>query len=291
MDYLQTDRDLPSGKATLLVFLPDAIKSRLVASIEHWICDRTACAPIARQQISFTNEALNRFYLGLQDRLPSETWQLVATFFTSGPCLATLWYGENAPHAVRAVKGHTHPARASESTVRGRFWCDNAGTNLVHSSDDSDEVARELDVLRSLAPDLFVGHLSTHQLTPFRDSGLPTPSHSGILTLCAVMATLLSSQGCSFPQLLLPVSGAARETMARAEAWLEQVRPSTSLAVAGAVESYLNGTANPAQFIGTLKNVAPVDPWQELILSCGVLSRPLWVEARGQLMPTASALS
>jgi nucleoside diphosphate kinase len=280
MEYLQTDKDLDSGKATLVVFTPDALESQLIGSLERWIGDRTDCVPVARQRVSYTHEALRRFYSAIAARLPEDEWRLLSTFFLSGPCLATLWFGEDAAHAIPNIKGQTHPARCSASTLRGRFWCDNEMANLVHVSDDPHEVARELAVLRSLEPDLFGGPLSTQALTPFADPGRPSPRHSGILTLCSVVASLLSTRGSAFPRLDIPDNEEARQTMARAEAWLGQARTSIPLPVAGAVDSYLNGTADSARFLHALKGAVPLDPWQELILGCGLLSRPVWLEGR-----------
>jgi hypothetical protein len=82
------------------------------------------------------------------------------------------------------------------------------------------------------------------------------------------------------PRLELPDSGDARETMARAEAWLERVRTDLPPAIAEAVAAYRVGTAQPSDFLDTLKARAPIDPWEELILRCGVVSRRQWVERR-----------
>jgi nucleoside diphosphate kinase len=278
MTHLRIDQDLRSGNVTLLVFTPDAMKSQLVGPIERWVRQRTACAPIARQWITHTDDSLKRFY-SLVVNISPEDWRMISAVFTAGPCLATLWFGDDAAKALPSAKGVTHPAHCPASTIRGRFWCDNALANLVHVSDDSGEVARELVVLRSLVPGLFGAPLSTRGLDPFRDPGPPTPRHSGILTLCSVVMTLLRDAGAS-PPLVLPDSGDARETMARAEAWLEQVRTGMPPAIAEAVGAYLTGTANPADFLDALKARAPIDPWEELILRCGVVSRKEWVARR-----------
>jgi nucleoside diphosphate kinase len=279
MDCLRTDQDLPSGKATLLIFSPDATKGQLIGPIEGWIRERTDCAPIARRWFSHTGETVRRFYSDIPDLSPAD-WRWISRFFTAGPCLATLWFGENAAHAIANIKGTTHPARSPQSTVRGRFWCDNALANLIHVSDGPDAVARELAVLRRLHPDLFGGPLSTQALAQFHDPGPATPRHSGILTLCSLVTPLLAAQPRGVPLLDLPDGGGARETMARAEAWLDQVRSDMPVAVAAAVESYLNGTAEPFSFLRPLQDAAHIDSWDELILQCGLLSRPTWLEHR-----------
>ena len=279
MNLLRADDDLASGNLCLLVFLPDAVRCRLVGPIELWVRERTACVPVAREWVSYTAEALDRFYPGIADRFP-EGWALFAALFATGPCLATLWSGANASQVIPSVKGATHPARCRGSTIRGRFWCDNPTANLVHVSANGAEAVRQLGVLRSLEPELFMGELPTLALAPFVDPGPPTPAHSGILTLCFLVATHLSSQGSAFPPPEVSENEGGRETMARAEAWLAQILASTSLPFAEAVDSYLKGTAAATPFMAALKNAGPVDAWQELILCAGVLSRSEWLEGR-----------
>jgi len=279
MDHLWTDRDLPAGKATLLVFTPDAMQSQLVGPVERWIRERTGCAPIARRWVSQTEASLRRFYGGIPNLSPDD-WRLLCAFFTAGPCLATLWFGDDACRALPAVKGATHPAHCPASTLRGRFWCDSSLANLVHVSDDPGEVARELAVLRSLEPDLFSGPLPSRGLPPFQDPGPASPRHSSVLTLCSVVAPLVRDAGSALPRLDPPASGDARETMARAEAWLERARAHAPPAVADAVAAYLEGTARPSDFLRALGGAAPIDAWQALILRCGIPSRRQWLESR-----------
>jgi len=283
MDHSSTDESLSSGKLTLVVFLPDALESHLVGSIERWVRDRTSCVPIARQPFRFDAEALDRFYSGLAARIP-EHWGLICSVFSAGPSLATLWLGDDAAARIAAVKGETHPARCPESTIRGRFWCDNPVANLVHASDDRADAARELDVLRTLVPDLFRGdlfrgNLTTGEVAPYADAGPPTPRHSGILTLCSLVARLLSHRGVAFQQLEL-LDGDARQTMRAAEAWLQQAPTGGSTAITRALESFVSGTAEPSELLAALQSAVRVEPWEELMLRCGILSRPAWLETR-----------
>jgi len=135
-------------------------------------------------------------------------------------------------------------------------------------------------VLRRLEPELLRAPVPTLALAPFCDSAPATPGHNAILTLCSLVVTHLSNQGSAISPLQVPVSGEARETMARAEAWLGQVMETTSLACSEAIDSYLKGTASPSQFVSALKDAVHVGPWEELILRAGVLSRGEWLEGR-----------
>jgi nucleoside diphosphate kinase len=280
MDLLQTDEHLASGKVCLLVFLPDAVRCHLVGSIERWVRERTGCVPVASHWVSYTEEALDRFYPGIASKFP-EGWPLFAGVFAAGPCLATLWFGVDASRVIPSVKGATHPARCSGATIRGRFWCDNPTANLVHVSDGSAAAVRQLQVLRSLEPELFRERVPLLALAPFSDAGAPTPGHSAVLTLCSLVATHLSSRGSAVVPLQVPESGEARETMARAEAWLRASLANMSPALGTAVDAYLKGTASPSPFLSALKDAVNVGPWEELILRAGVLSRGEWSELPG----------
>jgi nucleoside-diphosphate kinase len=277
MNYVRVHEDLSSRNIALLIFLPDAVASHLVGSVECWIRDRTACAPIARCWFSYTDDVLSRFYADIAGK---PFWPLISRFFTAAPCLATLWYGDDAARLMPVTKGMTHPAQCSDVTVRGRFWCDNALANLVHVSDSQAELARELNILRSLQSGLFDGALSTKALPPYYDSRPPVPRHSGILTLCALVTTCLSTQGTAFSQLDLREGESARETISRAHVWLDETRKITPTALATSVETYLAGTADASQLILALRNIVPVSPWEELILTAGLLSRPHWLRDR-----------
>ncbi|MEY2930967.1 MAG: hypothetical protein RL033_1716, partial [Pseudomonadota bacterium] len=245
--------------------------SRVVAPVEQWLRERTGCVPIARRWLTRTDEELRRFYPDVPDRY----WPLISRAFTWGPCLATLWFGERAAHAIPASKGVTQPARCSAATVRGRFWCDNALANLIHVSDSSSDVARELGVLRSYHPELFREPLCTLGLPAFDDGGAPTPRHSAILTLCSLVRAPLGALVGPIPPLDVPEGQSASETMTRAESWLAEVAPSLPPLLAAAVTAYLDGTA-PERFIPALKGLVPVTEWEELLLNGGALSRLEW---------------
>jgi nucleoside diphosphate kinase len=272
---LRVEEALSSDALSLLIFLPDAVMSRVVAPVEHWLRERTGCVPIARRWLTRTDEELRRFYPDVAQRY----WPLISRAFSWGPCLATLWFGERAAHVIPASKGVTQPARCSPATVRGRFWCDNALANLLHVSDNSSDVARELGVLRSYRPELFREKLSTQGLPTFDDGGAPTPRHSAILTLCSLVRAPLAALAGPLPPLDVPEGESARETMTRAEAWLAEVAPRLPPILRAAVLAYLDGMA-PERFIPALKDLVPLTEWEELVLTGGALSRGDWLEVR-----------
>lgn len=277
---LRLDEALSADALSLSIFLPDAVMSRLVGPVEQWLRERSGCVPIARHWLSRTDEELRRFY----PDVPERYWPLISRAFSWGPCLATLWFGEQAAHVIPASKGATQPARCSAATVRGRFWCDNALANLLHVSDSSSDIARELGVLRSYHPELFRGALSTQGLPTFDDGGAPTPRHSGILTLCSlVRGSLVRAQLATLagpiPPLDVPEGESASETMTRAETWLAEVMPRLPPVLAAAVTAYLDGMA-PERFLPALKGFVPIAEWEELVLTGGALSRSEWLALR-----------
>jgi hypothetical protein len=129
---------------------------------------------------------------------------------------------------------------------------------------------------------LFDAASPTQALAPFREASPPTPRHSGILTLCSLLATHLSASAypVTFSREDAPAGESAARTMARAEAWLRAVVPKLSPTVATAVASYLDGSGRPEPFLAAVKDSVLVGEWQELVLTAGLLSRPEWLAAR-----------
>jgi nucleoside diphosphate kinase len=271
---------LVSGDAALVVFLPDAARARLIGPVERWTRERTGCAPIARASVSIPEPVLRRFYPGVAEKVP-DGWPVFARLFEAGPCLVTLWAGPAAAQRLPRVKGATHPAHCASTTIRGRFWCDNPTANLVHVSDDGDDALRELEVLRSLSPSLLRGPLSDAPIELHPVAEAPVPVHSAVWTLSSRVKTHLAHRGRDAPDLVLPDTGDARETMLRAEAWLSRVADDAASPLRDAIDGYLSGTASPSDLIDASRTTGPVDAWEALILSAGALTRGAWLEGRG----------
>lgn len=76
-------------------------------------------------------------------------------FLVSGPVIAAVLEGQDAIKKVRAIAGHTIPAKADTGTIRGDFSDDTAIKanaekrsikNLVHASGDKAEADFEIDL-------------------------------------------------------------------------------------------------------------------------------------------------
>lgn len=67
----------------------------------------------------------------------------VCDYLTSGPIVAISVSGENAVKAIRIMMGATDPVEAEPGTVRGDMAL-SIEDNLVHSSADANDAAREI---------------------------------------------------------------------------------------------------------------------------------------------------
>ncbi len=74
-------------------------------------------------------------------------------FMTSGPVMMMAWEGNQAVAVVKKLTGSTEPATSDVGTIRGDFTVDSYGIaavddravrNLVHSSDNTEDAAREV---------------------------------------------------------------------------------------------------------------------------------------------------
>src|SRR5690606_15045228 len=104
-----------------------------------------------------------------------------------------------------------HPPDAGPQTIRGRFWCDNAVANLLHTSDDYSEAERELHAVN-------LGALLAREFTPLplsatRPLSTNYVAHCGISVVCDLVNRLLNNlPGVEALVAKLPPSGDARET-------------------------------------------------------------------------------
>jgi nucleoside-diphosphate kinase len=64
-------------------------------------------------------------------------------FITSGPVVAMVWEGREAPSVVRLLMGATDPAKAEPGTIRGDLALD-LSQNVVHGSDSQESAEREI---------------------------------------------------------------------------------------------------------------------------------------------------
>ncbi len=137
------ENSLFNGDIGITVYSPDVFHSGISTEIDKFISDNTGLIPIIRHQFNHDAASIERFYAtGIHKNVPN--WHYVVKLFVSGPSLLTFWYGREAIDKLNRVKGKSHPALAKSDTVRGYFNCDNAICNLIHTTDDINELMREL---------------------------------------------------------------------------------------------------------------------------------------------------
>lgn len=179
---------LDRGMIGITVYSPDVFYSGLSVDIDMHIIQRTGLKPIFRYQFCHTAQTIEKFYeTGVYKNVPN--WHYVVDFFKSGPSLLTFWYGDEAIDRLNTVKGKSHPARAEKNTVRGRFLCDNAICNLIHTSDDVPEMIRELTAIGRYGL-LKVPFCDREINSSFFNGGRDRLSHNGAYTFLKVISRI-----------------------------------------------------------------------------------------------------
>lgn len=131
----------------LTVYGPEVGKSGLTASLDEFIRSETGLE-IAERFLSIHSRVSIESFYSLTGSTGGKHWPLVLDLFDTRPAYATIWSGPNALQHLQRLKGNTQPARAAVGTIRSRFFCDNAVTNLIHVSDSLNIMDLELDILR-----------------------------------------------------------------------------------------------------------------------------------------------
>jgi nucleoside diphosphate kinase len=124
----------------LTIYLPECAQSRLWGNLDHAIHEATGYEPVFRRWIIHDYNSVMRFYVEGDDEIPQtddlqaaarkydnipadelQYGHLVVKLLLMGPSLLTLWRGDNAIAELLTLKGATHPAEATKSSIRGRF--------------------------------------------------------------------------------------------------------------------------------------------------------------------------
>ena len=288
---------LNQDAVTLSVYSPDCIQSRLWGNLDSRISEATGLQVGYRQWIYHDVNSVERFYSGpgeeaaspqstespierarkLED-VPAEKLQsghLVVRLLISGPSLLTIWHGDNAIQKLLALKGRTHPAQAEPHTIRGSFWCDNAVCNLIHSSDSTSEVERELKAVglgNLLDAEPQMGRIA--QAHPDVERSI---AHSGIVSVCEVVNRVLEiTNDMPLLEYELPQSGSARETVENLTTVLQSsALKLSSHPAAGFIEAYLRGDI--VAVTAAMKQM-PVTKWEHFVIQCSTLSRDRWLQ-------------
>ena len=279
------------GQAGLTVYTPDCTQSQLWGNLDHFIYARTGFQVIHRQWITHNYNTAMAFYnddgrdIPYKDpdeayyhyeTIPTDQIQyghLMVRLLLSGSCLLTIWQGENVIETLLDVKGKTHPAEAPPDSVRGRFWCDTAVGNLMHTSDNIAEARRELATVN--LSHLLGETLSPKLLIPPRPTPTYSISHCAISVVCDVVyRMIIATFSTRTARVHLPVSGIARETVQQLTHFLKITAKSTSInQISDFIYAYLNGDLVA---VTNMMTQLPTTSWERLVIQCGAVTRDKW---------------
>lgn len=273
----------------LTIYLPDCAHSRLWGNLDHKIETDTGFQIVQRQWFQHDINSILPFYNGINsnppakqdpaqafykyDNIPAQELQyghLMVKMLLMGPSLVTLWQGKNAIPTLLTLKGKAQPAEAASGSIRGGFWCDNGVCNLMHTSDDVEDLKHELAVLNL---DYWLKEeAKTIPLMPLNDFPQDFIAHSGIITLCNVINRLLLADGRMPEPFTLPPFGDAKETNIQLTHHLQAVSKRYS-DLSLLIESFLSGDLIA---VINMLSALPVTRWEYLVIQCGAVNRDKW---------------
>jgi nucleoside diphosphate kinase len=143
----------PAGVFALAVLKPDAVHQNLEFEIGSFLRARGFQIVMAKRR--YVSPEV-RYSLYRPDVTKWTTnWTLGGVLYTLGPALVMLLRNDQVPSEYdsasdflsRGLKGHHDPLEAAPGTIRGEFNSVNRALNLVHASDDSANLIRELPIL------------------------------------------------------------------------------------------------------------------------------------------------
>jgi nucleoside diphosphate kinase len=146
----------------LLMVKPDGVRQQLTGAVLRFLVPH-GFTPLAATEVRLTPELRAELYATTRTggRLD---WELNAVLYTLGPVFAVLLRGPagvdgvpDAAAALSGLKGNFLPTRARPDSLRGGLNAMNPIFNLVHTSDDQDELRREVPVLFGCAADRLLG--------------------------------------------------------------------------------------------------------------------------------------
>lgn len=143
-----------SERDAFLMLKPDAVHQGLTRRVDEWLRPR-GFTPQAARLIDLTPELRSRLYATTRTGGALD-WDLNAVLYTLGPALAVVLDGDpgeysSASERLTSLKGDFRPSRAASGTMRADIGALNPIFNLVHTSDNPDELERELEAIGGVA--------------------------------------------------------------------------------------------------------------------------------------------
>jgi nucleoside diphosphate kinase len=269
----KTKRLIESGDIALVIYSPDALLSNLIPSIEHEIQNAANCSPTFRLWVKHNEFSIEQFYINSINN-NQQNWHLISKLFTFGPSLVTLWNGAEAQKKISSMKGSSHPAYAKSGTIRSKFWCDNSICNLIHVSDNSEEIFRELSIISSINLDCNFQKVVSSSL--FYSPYFPIPCHNSLFTICGILSRHIIKNSEYSAKLEIPADDRAFSSAKYAMSWLEGnfllLETELSKLVINAIEKKISFCELSTYIVSRI----PTTDWEKILVQCSVNAFDVW---------------
>jgi len=142
-DRIETARDEggPLSDQTLILVKPDAFAAGLTGEIISRF-ERKGLRLVAMKLMTMDMDLAREHYT---EHVDKTFFGELAAFITSGPLVAMVLEGYEAPRAARQIIGATNPLDAAPGSIRGDFALE-VGQNMVHGSDSWESARREIAI-------------------------------------------------------------------------------------------------------------------------------------------------
>ncbi|OEU68538.1 MAG: nucleoside-diphosphate kinase [Desulfovibrio sp. S3730MH75] len=127
------------AELTFSIIKPDAVANNKVGDILKMVSD-TGLTIKATKMIHLTKTQAEGFYAVHSER---PFFGELVEYMMSGPCVVSVFEGDNAIKRYRDLMGATNPADAVEGTIRKAFGA-SIEANACHGSDGPDTAAIEV---------------------------------------------------------------------------------------------------------------------------------------------------
>ena len=269
---------IKQSKLGMLVFSPDAIKSDLTGSIISKIKGDTGLNNTGQQWFQHEGNSIIKFY---QNSIPDNAphLHLIQKLFTYSKVLVTFWEGEDVFNKLQKIKGASHPADAKAGTIRSGFYCDNSITNLIHASDDADEMLREMDIMKiSDIPDTIYQGPETN-VRGFKHNGgyqLLTALQQYVRPLDEIKRSIFY-----IPHDDIPADMDARKTFNLVSRALKKIEAETSDdTIKVVIRCFFEGKADELDNIMLNNPGMPVEPWSRIVIQSSSVCVGKWGRLR-----------
>lgn len=126
---------------TFVAIKPDGVERGLIGEILQRF-ERRGLKLVGLKMMQVSQELAEQHY---GEHKGKPFFNGLVGFITSGPIVAMVWEGKDAPALARQLIGATKPAESPPGTIRGDLAVD-IGRNVIHGSDSPASAEREINL-------------------------------------------------------------------------------------------------------------------------------------------------